>query len=204
MVAFADKPIVHPLTAADWEQFLENDPPEGGVRLQLRKKNSTAPGIQYADALDVALCFGWIDGQVGRLDDDYVLQAFTPRRARSPWSQINREHVARLESEGRMRAGGRAEIERAKADGRWDAAYRQRDATIPPDFQSALDASPSATAHYATLGKQTQFAFVFRLGNVRRADTRTRKIAEYIALLESGRSLLDPKEESSEESSAAM
>lgn len=204
MVAFADKPIVHPLSAAEWEAVLESDPPDSGVRLQLRKKNSTQPGIPYAEALDVALCFGWIDGQVGRLDDDYVLQAFTPRRARSPWSQINREHVARLEAEGRMRASGRAEIERAKADGRWDAAYRQKDAAVPPDLQAALDASPAASAHYATLNKQAQFAFVFRLANVRRADTRVRKITEYIVLLESGRSLLDPKEESSEESPAAM
>jgi uncharacterized protein YdeI (YjbR/CyaY-like superfamily) len=204
VVAFADKPIVHPLSAAEWEAFLESDPPDSGVRLQLRKKNSTQPGIPYAEALDVALCFGWIDGQVGRLDDDYVLQAFTPRRVRSPWSQINREHVARLEAEGRMRASGRAEIERAKADGRWDAAYRQKDAAVPPDLQAALDASPAASAHYATLNKQAQFAFVFRLANVRRADTRVRKITEYIVLLESGRSLLDPKEESSEESPAAM
>jgi uncharacterized protein YdeI (YjbR/CyaY-like superfamily) len=189
VVAFADKPLLHPLAAADWEAFLENDPPDGGVRLQLLKKNSSGPGIRYPEALDVALCFGWIDGQVGRFDDDYVLQAFTPRRSRSPWSQINREHAARLEAEGRMRDGGRAEIERAKADGRWDAAYRQKDAPIPPDFQAALDASPTAAAHYATLTKQGRFAFVFRLGNVKRAETRARKIGEYIALLESGQSL---------------
>ena len=205
MVGFADKPLFHPHTAADWEAFLENDPPDDGVRLQLRKKNSALPGIQYAEALDVALCFGWIDGQSKRLDDDYMLQSFTPRRSRSPWSQINREHVARLESEGRMRAGGLAEVERAKADGRWDAAYRQKDAPLPSDFQAALDASPTATAHFATLTKQGRFAFVFRLGNVTRPETRTRKIADYIALLEAGRSLHDPRAEpSSDESGAAM
>ena len=202
MVAFADKPVLHPLTAADWQAYLENDPPDGGVRLQLRKKNSAAPGILYPEALDVALCFGWIDGQIGRLDDDYVLQAFTPRRSRSPWSQINREHAARLIAEGRMRPAGLAEIERAKADGRWDAAYRIKDAEVPVDFQAALDASPAAAAHYATLTKQARFAFGFRLGNVRRPETRARKITEYIALLEAGRSLLDPKEPAGAQESA--
>lgn len=189
MVAFADKPLFHPHTTVDWEAFLDADPPADGVRVQLRKKNSTLPGIQYFEALDVALCFGWIDGQSQRLDDDYMLQSFTPRRARSPWSQLNREHVARLTAEGRMRPAGLAEVERAKADGRWDAAYRQKGAEIPLEFQAALDASPAATAHYATLTRQDQFAFVFRLGTLKRAETRTRRIAEYIELLESGRSL---------------
>jgi len=189
MVAFADKPLFHPHTTADWEAYLENDPPDDGVRVQLRKKNSILPGIQYFEALDVALCFGWIDGQSKRLDDDYMLQSFTPRRTRSPWSQINREHVARLVAEGRMRAGGLAEVERAKADGRWDAAYRQKDAAMPPDFQAALAASPAASVHYASLTRQGQFAFLFRLGNVKRDDTRSRRIAEYIRLLESGQSL---------------
>ncbi|MCL2795833.1 MAG: YdeI/OmpD-associated family protein [Microbacteriaceae bacterium] len=194
MTAFADKPVFHPVTAAEWEAFLENDPPHDGVRLQLRKKNSTAPGILYADALDVALCFGWIDGQIGRLDDDYLLQAFTPRRARSPWSQINRDHVARLQAAGLMRATGIAAVEQAKADGRWEAAYRQKDAETPPDFQAALDASPAAAAHYATLTRQDAFAFTFRLGRITRAETRARKIGEYIALLEGGRSLHGPTE----------
>lgn len=189
MVAFADKPIVHPRSVEEWEAFLEGDPPDGGVRLQLRKKSSTAPGIGYAEALDVALCFGWIDGQVGRLDDDYLLQAFTPRRSRSPWSQINREHVERLTAAGRMRPAGQAEIERAKADGRWDAAYRQKDAAIPPDFQAALDASPEASAHFATVTGSARFAFLFRLGNVKRPETRARRIAEYVAILERGETL---------------
>lgn len=186
MVSFADKALLHPITPAEWERFLESDPPDGGVRLQLRKKNSTAPGIAYAEALDVALCFGWIDGQIGRLDDDYVLQAFTPRRARSPWSQINREHVERLIAQGRMRPGGQAEIDRAKADGRWDAAYRMRQAESSAEFQAALDASPAASAHFATLSASAQFAFVFRLDALKRPETRARRIAEYIAVLESG------------------
>jgi len=189
MSSFAEKPVFHPRTASEWEMFLEADPPDEGVRLQLRKKHSTAPGIVYAEALDVALCFGWIDGQIGRLDDDYVLQAFTPRRSRSPWSQINREHVARLEAEGRMRPSGRAEIERAKADGRWDAAYRQKDAEVPADFQAALDAVPTAAARFAALTGSQRFAYLFRLGNAKRPETRAKRIAEYVALLEGGGSL---------------
>src|SRR3982751_3065473 len=146
MVSFADKPIHYFTSTADWEAFLRADPPDGGVRLQLRKKNSAAPGITWQEALDVALCYGWIDGQAGRLDDDFTLQAFTPRRKASPWSQINREHVDRLIAEGRMQPAGQAEIDRAKADGRWDAAYRQKDAVPTPEFQAAIDASPQAAA----------------------------------------------------------
>lgn len=116
MVAFADKPLLHPRAVVEWEAFLEGEPAAEGVRLQLRKKNSAAPGILYSEALDVALCFGWIDGQSARLDDDYLLQAFTPRRARSPWSQVNRDHVERLVSSGSMRPAGQAEVDRAKAD----------------------------------------------------------------------------------------
>jgi uncharacterized protein YdeI (YjbR/CyaY-like superfamily) len=186
MVSFADKPIHYFTSTADWEAFLQADPPDGGVRLQLRKKNTTLPGITWQEALDVALCYGWIDGQAGRFDDDFTLQAFTPRRKASPWSQINREHVDRLISEGRMRPGGQAEIDRAKGDGRWDAAYRQKDATVPDDLRLALDANPTAAEFFAALGAQNRFAILFRINNVKRAETRARKIAEYVAMCERG------------------
>ncbi|WP_353987802.1 YdeI/OmpD-associated family protein [Ruicaihuangia caeni] len=192
MVSFADKPLFHPHTTADWEAYLDGDPSPDGVRLQLRKKNSTAPGIQYAQALDVALCFGWIDGQSARLDDDYMLQSFTPRRSRSPWSQLNREHAERLIREGRMRPAGQAEIDRAKADGRWEAAYRQKDAAVPDDFQAALDASPRAAEFFATLSAQARFAFLFRLMSLKRPETRARRVTEYIRLLEQRKRLIDP------------
>ena len=184
MVSFADKPIHFFTTSDQFRDFLEADPPDDGVRLQLRKKSSSAPGITWQDAVDVALCYGWIDGQAGRFDDDYTLQAFTPRRKNSPWSQINQGHVERLIAEGRMRPGGLAEVERAKADGRWDAAYRQKDAAPPADLQAALDASPAAAAKWATLTKQNTFAVIFRTINVKRPETRARKIAEYVAMLE--------------------
>jgi uncharacterized protein YdeI (YjbR/CyaY-like superfamily) len=179
MVSFADKPILD-LTIEQWTSFLENDPSDAGVRLKLRKKSSSAPGITWSEALDVALCFGWIDGQAGRFDEDYTLQAFTPRRKNSPWSQINREHVARLIEEGKMRAGGQAEIDRAKADGRWDAAYRQKDAVCPPDLQAAFDANPAAAAHHSTLTKVEKFRVYFRLGGIKTPSIRAARIVDII------------------------
>lgn len=180
MVSYADKPLLGPLTVEEWEAFLINDPPDHGVRLLLRKKRSTAMGITYAEALDVALCHGWIDGQTGRHDDDYLAQAFTPRRARSPWSQVNREHVERLIAEGRMRPAGLAEVERAKADGRWDAAYRMKDAEPDEDFRSALDANPEAAEFWATIGRTKQFAFLFRIMDAKRPETRARRIEQFV------------------------
>jgi uncharacterized protein YdeI (YjbR/CyaY-like superfamily) len=189
MVSYADKPLVGPLTVLQWEAFLDADPPDGGVRLLVRKKTSSAPGIAYPDALDVALCFGWIDGQVGRHDGDYVAQAFTPRRARSPWSQINREHVERLEAAGRMRPAGRAEVARAKADGRWDAAYRMSTAEPDADFLAALAANPAAAAFWETLGRSKRFPFLFRIMDAKRPDTRARRIAQFVELLAGGKTL---------------
>lgn len=179
MVSFADKPVLN-LTIEQWEEFLIDNPPETGVRLKLRKKLSSKPGITWSEALDVALCYGWIDGQTARLDDDFTLQAFTPRRKNSPWSQVNREHVARLIEEGRMRPGGLAEIERAKADGRWDAAYRQKDATAPDDLQAALDANPEAAAFHASLSKVDRFRVYFRLTSIKTPEVRAARIRDVI------------------------
>ncbi|NQX25848.1 YdeI/OmpD-associated family protein [Microbacteriaceae bacterium VKM Ac-2854] len=179
MVSFADKPILD-LTIAEWEAYLSGTPDDGGVRLKLRKLSSKAPGITWSQALDVALCYGWIDGQSARFDEDYTLQAFTPRRKNSPWSQINREHAARLIAEGRMRAGGHAEIERAKADGRWDVAYRQKGAVPPPDLQVALDASPEATAFIAGLSAVDRFQIYFRLGNIKTPAIRAARIRDVV------------------------
>jgi uncharacterized protein YdeI (YjbR/CyaY-like superfamily) len=189
MVAFADKPLLHFTAPAQWEDYLLADPPDGGVRLLLLKKAATVPGIRYPEALDVALCFGWIDGQVARHDDDFVEQAFTPRRRASPWSQINREHVERLIAAGRMRPGGQAEIDRAKADGRWDAAYRVKDAPVPDDLRAALDADPAAAAAFAALNGQNRWAILFRVSAAKRADTRARRIADFTAMLARGEKL---------------
>ena len=156
---------------------------------ELRRRARPRPGSTTPQALDVALCFGWIDGQAQSVDTDFYLVAFQPRRPQSPWSQINQDHVARLIADGKMRPGGFAEIERAKADGRWDAAYRQKDAPVPDDLRAALDASPAASAKFDTLGAQNRFAILFRIQSVKRAETRERKIAQYVAMLERGETI---------------
>lgn len=179
MVSFADKPILD-VTLDGWQAYLEGAPDDGGVRLKLRKKNSTAPGFTWSEALDVALCYGWIDGQAGRFDEDYTLQAFTPRRKNSPWSQINREHVQRLIDEGRMRPAGLAEVDRAKADGRWNAAYRQKGAEAPADLQAALDANPDAAAFIARLTKVEAFRIYFRIGTIKTPAVRAARIADVV------------------------
>jgi uncharacterized protein YdeI (YjbR/CyaY-like superfamily) len=186
MAAVSDKPVLTVDTIDEWEAWLAANPNADGVRLRLRRQSSTRPGITYAEALDSALCFGWIDGQAGALDTDYSLRVFTPRRSRSMWSQRNRDHVARLRQAGRMRPRGLAEVERAQADGRWDAAYRQKDAPVPDDLQAALDANPEARAFFAELSAQNRFAILFRIGNVKRATTRAAKIEMFVAMLEQG------------------
>ncbi|MFM9918595.1 YdeI/OmpD-associated family protein [Lacisediminihabitans sp. H27-G8] len=187
MVAHESKPVMHFATPAEWEAWLLAEGSESsGVRLKLRKKGSTTPGIVYAEALDVALCHGWIDGQTNAFDSDFYLVSFTHRRAKSMWSQINRDHIARLVTEGRMRPAGLAEVERARADGRWDAAYRQRDAEVPEDLRAALAADPSAAAAFAALSSQNRFAILFRIGAVKRAATRAAKIENFVAMLGRG------------------
>jgi len=189
MAGVNDRELLLFATAAEFEAWLAENLTHDGIRLQLRKKSSTKPGMLYAEALDVALCWGWIDGQKGSLDEDYFFNGFSPRRARSPWSQINREHVERLVAEGRMQPSGQAEVDRAKADGRWDAAYRQKDATVPADLQLALDASPAALALFQQLSSQNRFAILFRIGNVKRAETRARKIEQFVEMLAAGETI---------------
>lgn len=186
MVAHADKPELHIDSVAEWERWLEADPEPGGVRLRLRKKATTKPGITYAEALDVALCFGWIDGQSQALDPDFYLQSFTPRRKGSLWSKTNIEHVTRLIEAGRMRPQGQREIDLAKADGRWDAAYRQRDGDIPAELQAALDADPAIAEAFAAQSAQNRFAMAFRVGNLKRPASRAARVAEYVEMLRRG------------------
>ncbi|MGN6693520.1 MAG: YdeI/OmpD-associated family protein [Aquihabitans sp.] len=189
MASHAEKPVLSFVTASDWEAWLASDPDPAGVRLRLRKKGTTKPGITYAEALDVALCFGWIDGQAQSLDDEFYLQSFTPRRARSMWSKVNKGHVARLIEEGRMRPEGQREIDRAKADGRWDNAYRQSDNEVPPELQAALDADPEVAEAFAAQSAQNRFAMSFRVGNLKRAASREARVAEYVAMLKRGETI---------------
>ncbi|MEI3865873.1 YdeI/OmpD-associated family protein [Microbacterium sp. CCNWLW134] len=189
MVATSAKPELHVDTVEEWERWLASDPGPDGVRLRVRKTASRRPGITYAQALEVALCFGWIDGQKQSLDADYFLQVFTPRRPRGVWSKVNIEHAERLISEGRMRPAGQHEIDRAKADGRWDAAYRQSDGDIPAELQAALDADPEIAAAFAAQSAQNRFAMTFRISNLKRPETRAARVAQYVAMLERGETI---------------
>jgi uncharacterized protein YdeI (YjbR/CyaY-like superfamily) len=168
-----------------WEKWLErHHATSDGVWLRLQRKTPTTTPVSRGDALDVALCYGWIDGQARSEDDRHWLQRFTPRRPRSMWSKINREKVAALVAAGRMRPAGLAEIERAKRDGRWDAAYdAPSKATVPADLQAALDASPRAKAFFATLDSRNRFAILFRTHQAKRPETRARRIAAFVAML---------------------
>jgi uncharacterized protein YdeI (YjbR/CyaY-like superfamily) len=154
----------------------------------LAKKGTTEPtSLTYDDALEEALCHGWIDGQVGRRDERTYRQRFTPRRRRSQWSQRNVGLAERLLAEGRMHAAGVAEIERAKADGRWSAAYAGAAAIdVPPDLAAALDAEPKARALFDVLTRQNRYAILYRLTTAKRSGTRARRIEQYVAMLARG------------------
>ncbi|MCX7523097.1 YdeI/OmpD-associated family protein [Microbacterium sp. STN6] len=171
---------------AAWESWLEaNHAASAGIRLAIGKKGGAHPSVTYPQAVETALCFGWIDGPKARLDDDHYLQTFTPRTARSIWSQINRDKALALIESERMRPAGLREIQRAKENGRWDSAYGStRTAEVPADLASALQANAEASAFFATLSSQNRFAILFRIGTVKRAETRARKIAQYVEMLE--------------------
>jgi uncharacterized protein YdeI (YjbR/CyaY-like superfamily) len=161
-----------------------------GVWLKFAKKASGIQSVVYAEALEVALCHGWIDGQAKSLDDDHYLQRFTPRRPRSKWSKINRGHVERLTAEGHMRPAGLREVERAKTDGRWDAAYDSpTTASVPDDFRQALEAKPAALEFFESLGKTKRYSFLYRVREAKRPETRAKRIAEYVELLAEGKTL---------------
>jgi uncharacterized protein YdeI (YjbR/CyaY-like superfamily) len=176
---------------ADWEAWLqEHHATADGVWVKIAKKGTGIPTVAYPEVLDTALCFGWIDGQRKALDDQYFLQRFTPRRARSRWSQVNRDKVAALTRAGRMRPAGIAEVERAKADGRWDAAYAGvRTMQVPADLQRELDARPQAAAFFATLNSQNRYSILYRLHDAKRPETRARRLEKFVAMLEAGETL---------------
>ncbi|HXH62566.1 MAG TPA: YdeI/OmpD-associated family protein, partial [Gemmatimonadales bacterium] len=155
-----------------------------GVWLRIAKRDSGRPSVTYPEALETALCFGWIDGQKRPGDTRTWLQKFTPRRPRSIWSRINRTKIAALTRQGRMRAAGRAAVERAKQGGQWSAAYHsQSRAVIPPDFRAALDGAPAAKAFFATVTSANRYAVLYRIQTAKRPETRARRIREFIAML---------------------
>ena len=155
-----------------------------GVWLALTRKGGTVTTLTWQQAVDEALCFGWIDGQGRKRDEDTSWIRFTPRRSRSSWSQRNVAHVARLEAEGRVLPAGRAAVDAAKADGRWAAAYApSSEVEAPADLLAAIAAVPSAQAMFDVLTKANRFALIYRVNAVKRAQTRERKITEFVAML---------------------
>ena len=161
-----------------------------GIWIKFSKKASGIRSVVYAEAVEIALCHGWIDGQVKRLDEQHYLQRFTPRRARSRWSKINREKAERLIADGRMRPPGLREVERAREDGRWDEAYdAPSTATVPDDFREALDAEPDAREFFESLGATKRYSFLYRINDAKRPQTRAKRIAEYVELLREGKTL---------------
>lgn len=174
-----------------FEEWLEKQPADAaGAWLKLRKKSAGEPGLTKSDAIDAALCHGWIDGQLDKYDDTHWLVRFTPRKGRSKWSQVNRRRATELLAEGRMRKAGIAQIEAAKADGRWATAYAPASAAeIPADLQDALNANPQAAKFFATLKGANRYAILYRIGAVKRPETRARKIADYVAMLERGETI---------------
>jgi uncharacterized protein YdeI (YjbR/CyaY-like superfamily) len=180
-------------SAAEWEGWLEdNHAASEGVWLKIAKKDTGIESVRYPEVLESALCFGWIDGRREALDERYFVQRFTPRRERSRWSRINRDTAERLIAEGRMRPPGLGEVERAKADGRWEAAYAgQRSSTVPADLQRELDARPRAKAFFAELNSQNRYAILYRLQDAKKPETRARRLAKFVAMLEAGETIHD-------------
>ena len=187
----AEQPVLFFATPAELDAWMDEHAEESdGIWLKFAKKASGIESVVYAEAVEIALCHGWIDGQVKRLDDHHYLQRFTPRRVRSKWSKINREKAEKLVTEGRMRPRGLREVDRAKEDGRWHDAYgSSTTATVPDDFQAALDAEPAAAEFFENLGSTKRYSFLYRIDDAKRPETRAKRIAESVALLREGKTL---------------
>lgn len=184
-------PILECAIDAQWRGWLaEHHALSPGVWLKFAKRDAAASTVNHAQALDTAICFGWIDGQTRRLNESFWLQRFTPRGPRSKWSQVNRANAERLIADRLMDEAGHAQVQAARADGRWEAAYEpQSRATVPADLRAALDGDSAARDFFETLTGQRRYAFLYRLHHVTRPDARERRIASYIELLRGGKTL---------------
>lgn len=183
-----DLPVLAFESAEAFEAWLaKNHSDPAGIWVRFAKKGSGIESVTYAEAVDIALCWGWIDGQAKAIDDQWYVQRFTQRRARSPWSKRNVAKTEALIAAGRMKPPGMAEIERAQADGRWEAAYAgPRTMEVPEDLQRELDARPEAAAFFATLNSANRYAILWNLQQAKRADTRKRRLEKYVGMLERG------------------
>lgn len=187
----ADYPILPFESKQAWAKWLDTEHDRAaGIWLKFAKKNSGIPSLAYEEAVEVALCYGWIDGQKKGFDDKYWLQKFTPRRAKSTWSKINTDRAERLIARGEMHPAGLKEIEAAKEDGRWQVAYAsQKNMTVPQDFQSALDKNKKAKAFFETLTGANRYAILLRIETAKKAETRPRRIQQFVEMLERGEKL---------------
>jgi uncharacterized protein YdeI (YjbR/CyaY-like superfamily) len=183
-----DLPVRLFATPPDLEAWLEeNHGGSEGIWLKIAKKGAPEPSVTYAEALELALCFGWIDSQKRGHDERHFLQRFTPRRPRGRWSRINRDKAEALIAAKRMRPTGLAEVDAAKADGRWEAAYEgQRSAKVPDDLQRELDANPAAREFFAGLDGANRYAIIYRLNDAKKPETRERRLGKFVAMLERG------------------
>lgn len=184
-------PVIGFRDEADFERWITAQPAGvAGLWVKFAKKGSGIPCLSKAAAIDVALCHGWIDGQLDKYDDAHWLIRFTPRKSRSKWSENNRKRAIELMEQGRLGSAGLAQVEAAKTDGRWEGAYAPAStAEISPDLQKALDENPKAAAFFATLTGANRYAILYRIGAVKRAETRARKIVEFVAMLERGETI---------------
>ncbi len=176
-------------TLADWETWLEaNHMTSGGVWIKLAKKETGVRSVSYAEALDAAICYGWIDGQKASFDDSFWLQKFTRRGPKSKWSKLNREKAMELTAQGRMKPAGLKEVEAAKRDGRWDKAYAsQRNMAVPEDLQKRLNENPRAGAFFAGLDSRNRYAILYRIHDAKKPDTRARRIERFVEMLNEGK-----------------
>src|SRR5579859_391471 len=178
-------PVMSFETASDWEAWLNDHHADtGGIWLKIAKKEARLPSVTYAEALDSALCYGWIDGQKASFDDRYWLQKFTPRGAKSTWSKVNCDKATALIADGRMQPAGLRQVELAKSDGRWEAAYEsQSKITIPDDFQSELDKNQRAKEFFSTLDSANRYAVLFRIQTAKKPETRSARIQKFVEML---------------------
>jgi uncharacterized protein YdeI (YjbR/CyaY-like superfamily) len=185
-----DPPVLSFETSVDFRNWLENNyEDQTGIWLRIFKKDSGVPSINYALALDEALCYGWIDGQVKKIDEQSYIQKFTPRRLRSMWSKRNIENVKRLKKEGRMRPPGIKEVERAKADGRWENSYDSpSNMTVPEDFLKELSKDKKAAEFFNTLNKINKYSIAWRLQTARKPETRAGRMKVILEMLSKGKS----------------
>jgi uncharacterized protein YdeI (YjbR/CyaY-like superfamily) len=186
-----DLPVLAFKSQQAWDAWLASQPADSqGLWLKLAKKSSGIASVSKPEAIDTALCHGWIDGQLDRLDDKYWLVRFTPRQSTSKWSQKNRDRALELVELKRMRPAGLSEIERAKKDGRWDAAYApQSTAEVPDDLRAALARNKKASAFFGTLDRSNRFAILYRIHNAKKPETRVARIKQFVAMLAGGETL---------------